>query len=402
MDPGPQGTGQPNRVRRWFEKVAKPYRFVAVLTLNTLVVFSLVNLVCWLIPPSTNQPIWKKLIQKHGLPTIMAAYPHMQAPEVVDLLRETWGRKIVYEPLTEFREPASSGRYVNVSEDGFRLHEGATSWPPPKNGLTIFVFGGSTTFGYGVADNETIPARLQHKLKDNRLRATVYNFGRGYYASTQERILFEKLITDGNVPKLAVFIDGINDSLQVSDHTEISADLNQSVRWKNGVDLDLTCFQRLPALRLIGPTDKGSQKAQLQQEAVRHEFGNGAPENMELLSGLVRRRYFNNIRMISGVSREYQIKPLFVWQPTPYFGYDRSKTSFEVDPSRVVATGPVYGQMGVWQAMNSSFTNFVWLADTQLGRKEPLYVDSIHYSAFFCDVIAGEIAARIKALGWLE
>lgn len=52
--------------------------------------------------------------------------------------------------------------------------------------------------------------------------------------------------------------------------------------------------------------------------------------------------------------------------------------------------------------MNSSFTNFVWLADTQLGRKEPLYVDSIHYSAFFCDVIAGEIAARIKALGWLE
>jgi hypothetical protein len=199
-----------------------------------------------------------------------------------------------------------------------------------------------------------------------------------------------------------VFIDGINDLLQFSDHTEISAELDQSVRSKNRMGWDLTSFQWLPAFRLLGPAARGEQRAQFEQEAFRREFGKETPVSTELLSGLICRRYQNNLRMISGVAREYQIKPLFVWQPTPYYGYDRSRRAYGEDPNRVVATSPVYGQMGVWQAVNSSITNFVWLADMQQGRKEPLYVDSIHYSAFFNDVIAGEIAARIKALGWLE
>ena len=36
----------------------------------------------------------------------------------------------------------------------------------------------------------------------------VYNFGCGRYYSTQERVLFEQLVSSGAVPDLAVFLDG--------------------------------------------------------------------------------------------------------------------------------------------------------------------------------------------------
>ena len=85
-------------------------------------------------------------------------------------------------------------------------------WPPQSKNFNIFLFGGSTTFGYGVSDNQTIASYLQEYLtKNTDSNICVYNFGRGYYYLTQERILYEQLLTSGFVPDLAIFIDGLND-----------------------------------------------------------------------------------------------------------------------------------------------------------------------------------------------
>lgn len=85
-------------------------------------------------------------------------------------------------------------------------------WPPAKSNLNIFVFGGSTTFGYGIADGETIASALQRKLANSSSKPIrIYNFGRGHYYSTQERILFSNLLGAGTVADVAVFIDGLNE-----------------------------------------------------------------------------------------------------------------------------------------------------------------------------------------------
>ena len=69
---------------------------------------------------------------------------------------------------------------MNVHEAGFRvgLHQGP--WPPAKDEMRIFMFGGSTLFGYGVRDEETISSQLQQFLAGSTdTKVSVYNFGQG-------------------------------------------------------------------------------------------------------------------------------------------------------------------------------------------------------------------------------
>ena len=86
-------------------------------------------------------------------------------------------------------------------------------WPPRPEATNVFVFGGSTTFGVGLPDDETIASYLQECALANHSRGhpAVYNFGRPSYFSSQELILFQQLLKAGFVPQVAVFIDGIND-----------------------------------------------------------------------------------------------------------------------------------------------------------------------------------------------
>src|SRR5262245_14191728 len=67
-----------------------------------------------------------------------------------------------YEPWLLFRNPTVSESLLHTDSAGFRR----TAAPRQQAGnpLDVFVFGGSTTFGYGVADAETIPSHLQRAL----------------------------------------------------------------------------------------------------------------------------------------------------------------------------------------------------------------------------------------------
>lgn len=69
-----------------------------------------------------------------------------------------------------------------------------------------------------VGDGDAIASYLQPLVvaADGR-PARVYNFGHSGYYSTQERILFTRLVVAGHVPDVAVFVDGLNDSGAVDD-----------------------------------------------------------------------------------------------------------------------------------------------------------------------------------------
>jgi len=115
--------------------------------------------------------------------------------------------------LLNFKESPITGKYINVNENGFRLIQNQASWPPNNSNINIFIFGGSTTFGYGVSDEQTVPSYLQNYLRQHIIhkKVCVYNFGRGHYYSSQELVLFEKLLWLGIIPEVVIFIDGLND-----------------------------------------------------------------------------------------------------------------------------------------------------------------------------------------------
>lgn len=205
-------------------RIRKFYTLLALFVVNVLVAFVLLNLLVLayveIRKGSDRAQAPNQIEAEYGsfeelYPVI---YPGYSLPEVRTLLDETWRRNYVYEPFTQHREAAHEGLYVNVSETGIRRSLDPGPWPPDPADFNVFVFGGSTTFGYGIADQETIPSQLQKKLAGrwgNDVR--VYNLGRGAYSSSQERILFESLLSRGTQPDLAIFIDGLNEFSNASD-----------------------------------------------------------------------------------------------------------------------------------------------------------------------------------------
>ena len=192
-------------MRRW-------YSILAIGFLNAVLLLLLVNLVLYAVisvrkPPSPTQD--------YGSERIMQAYPGWRKEDVDLLLRETWGDDVgfEYDPFTGFRNKpfARKTKYVHIDSAGFRISKRQAAWPPSPENFTVFVFGGSTTFGLGLPDDETIASHLQECGAVDGKTIAVYNFGRTWYYSSQESILFQQLLKKGYIPQVAIFIDGLNE-----------------------------------------------------------------------------------------------------------------------------------------------------------------------------------------------
>ena len=87
-------------------------------------------------------------------------YSHMAPADINDLLRTTATMRYRFAPWVGERERPTASRFVNVNGYGIRSNG------RPFDNLSnlqdaVWFYGGSTTFGYGVADAETIPAQLE-------------------------------------------------------------------------------------------------------------------------------------------------------------------------------------------------------------------------------------------------
>lgn len=132
-------------------------------------------------------------------------YAHMTPGEVEQLWRDTLAARWRYEPIVGFVGEQMRSRYVNINADGFR----SNGVPHGSMDGAIWAFGGSTTFGYGVADHETIPAALE-----SLVGRPVFNFGvPGHYSLHENRLLGQYLRL-GFRPSVAVFLDGVNESCE--------------------------------------------------------------------------------------------------------------------------------------------------------------------------------------------
>lgn len=102
---------------------------------------------------------------------------------------------------------------VTIDPEGFRINAATPTTfhdysPTSRN---VFVFGGSTTFGSGVADDDTMPAHLQRVLQRSRDRVRVYNLGQPSYRFIDEIYLLLDRLRERRAPTVAVFYDGINE-----------------------------------------------------------------------------------------------------------------------------------------------------------------------------------------------
>jgi hypothetical protein len=307
-------------------------------------------------------------------------YPGLSEAEIDLMLKETWGRPYAFESFTQFKERPYGGRYVTVSDAGFRQMPGQAAWPPDPGNWNVFVFGGSSTFGYGVRDQDTVVAHLQRRLEKLGLprRPALYNFGRGHYYSSQERVLFEKMLEHGVRPDLALFIDGLND-FSFTDEPAFTPELSQCVDdgWRRAFGIPAPPSGGKPAGFLsLGGTDPASL---------------GAVE-MEAVANTAIERYLRNKRLIEGAGAAVGTATVFAWQPIPLYGYDLKSHLFQgpaLERHRIAARG--YELMAKRRAGEDFGDDFLWCADIQAGISEPLYVDAVHYGDRLNDLLAAKI-----------
>lgn len=115
------------------------------------------------------------------------------------------GSQKMVRPYTLWKRGPFSSTYVNIDSAGLRV----TPKRPDADAKQVFVFGGSTVWGTGSPDSLTIPAQLQHLLGTGY---DVHNYGEAAFVHAQGQLLLLDELSRGNVPHMAVFLDGANDT----------------------------------------------------------------------------------------------------------------------------------------------------------------------------------------------
>jgi hypothetical protein len=203
-----------------------------------------------------------------------------------------------------FRGTPYNGKFVNVNERGLRV----TPYEPliDKQGndepIEVFAFGGSTMWGEGAADDETIAAFLQQKLEKQLERSVrVTNHGQRAWVSTQHVVQLMLELRDGRVPDVVVFYDGYNDVTSVYATGEVGVP-------ENFIGLVHRVNEPLLLYRFRG-TELGRMFAPLMPHRI-------APQlEIEPTADRIVENYIGAIDVVQALSKQYGFAVRFYWQP---------------------------------------------------------------------------------------
>jgi hypothetical protein len=315
-------------------------------------------------------------------------------------MADTWGRlDWEYDPITQVQIRPYKGRFVNVTSGGYRLGVRTAPWPPNHKDISIFVLGGSTAFGMGVTDGDTIASQLQ-KLFDKTRRIPpidVYNFGFSAYTSTQELLLYVKFLRMGIRPDLVVFIDGLNECLWFRN------------QWQEGDAISVALHGLKPPSVFAGlPLVKLADDITQRWKPRRSSHPTGVRFVKEKTDTIIS-RYNTNRTFINDVAKCFGTKVLFVWQPAPMYDYDlkyhflyegglQDAHAFRMRAPLVQAVYPAIEAMNQQEKMGE---NFLWLGNIQRGLQKNLYVDAVHYNPALSALIAQDIYKYLIDNHWV-
>ena len=393
------------------------YRTAALLWLDLCLAFVLLNGLqvglVWLSDQWNEiRSIWTPtdpVSEKYGFAQVVGNYPGWEKQALKRLLKETWSRPFVFEPGTQFKEGAFAGTYVNVDPHGFRLTREQGPWPPSPDNVNVFLFGGSTAFNYGVPDQDTIASHLQQALSEagHARPVRVYNFGRGLYNSSLERLLFEKLVGESHVPHMAIFLDGLNEFFFVNDEppfTDVLRHLfEEAIRDEHGRPALLLreLLANLPLVRAVrdAPSQFNVGSSWTLVRGMGVNLDQEADYDDPVILDKALARYKRNKTMIEAVAKAYGVTPVFIWHAVPMYAGTLSDEPHKFFGHTFSKFG--YPRMAALVANGEMPGNFGWCAEVQRGVAGPLYVDSVHFSPILSRVTAHCILGTIRERGLL-
>ena len=342
---------------------------------------------------------------------------------------DNYSRSLNFNPHTIWRNSECSSLFYNVNSNGVRKTD--NTYIKNKDKLhKIFVFGGSTTFGTGVEDSQTIPSHLSRIFnnENNSLNYEVTNYGASAFILDQDLNTFLKLLKNGEKPNTVIFYGGFNDVFSAlvepgkngwsAKSRMIDYKLNQRESVNDEILL-LNNTRKLSQHIYKKLQNKGFYKVNYNKpslvrksdinfikKSLNDSYENGMNNSDSFIS-----YYRSTIKIIKDLCDLNEINCFFFWQPTLLFNkkrlYDFERSIVENDS--LIAFGSFDPETGkkmrlniikVYSKLNQKkmFDNMHWINLSNIfdNVDDPIYIDCIHLGPTGNACVAENIYKMIK------
>jgi len=366
-------------------------RYVVVVMGICLALFVLVELTGWLIvpgryrnPPPVTADAWMYSDALTGTDTVWLK-------EFVDEFCRSYTAR--WTSYLYFRREPFSGRHINVDSSGQRCTpQFGEDQGDERRNPRAFLLGGSTMWGTGARDSNTIPAALARLIasKSGERRLRVLNLGESGYVNTQALLALELELRGGNVPDDVILYDGVNDIFSAYQNNEAGLPQNEQNRV-----LEFNLLQNGERMRELGIRDIWNRTVTGGVVATLRDLISDSPPPPRMRAHLAEdivRLYRGNLDILGALSRHYGFRYRAYWQPVVFSKRDPSpyeqKQSDKMEYVRPIYL-EVYRRVAADSALlaNPCFHNLSGIFD----GAGPVYLDFCHITERGNGIIARQM-----------
>ena len=213
----------------------------------------------------------ENLVPRDAVPEGVTETPHDPDAPQAAMVTSEWLEDGVYQSAQGWAlDPRNAWRPVNphrlqdfTSRDLSIRNGERRTWAPPASGqtrLTVWMFGGSTTYGLNQRDDHTIASELARAAAANGIELDIHNKGNNGQLHWMESERFAWDLTTEPAPDLVLFYDGVNETWEGSTLNRFSTgdvpdmyDPTLLDAWENGREGTSTDAPAAPpGARLVG------------------------------------------------------------------------------------------------------------------------------------------------------
>ena len=308
-----------------------------------------------------------------------------------------------YAPFTVVDSEPFHSQYVNVDVTALgALRRSISHCEDPS--ITVWAFGGSTTFGIGVPDDMTWPSYLAESLgKLTGQCVAVENFGVETLSMNQELIRLMQALKTGRKPDLVVFYDGANDA---SFGTNLPGPKAYGYYEDDKPLMDerhsmIAPLQNLKLVQLVRRGLRRANAGQAQTIEIQGEIQRIGASDQESKERAKRTmdNYIANMEVVQALADAYHFRVYFFWQPVSFYGKPHAcKEAWTI----IANQGSSHGTKAVQEtyqeaeerAGGAGITSLVHLFDE---TNACVFVDPVHLGPAGNRLVAAAIAATIMA-----
>ena len=285
---------------------------------------------------------------------------------------------------------------------GEELYQGIrkTTNQPNKYSNKILMYGGSTMWGTGSADRNTIPSTLQRKVNlQNKHKIKVLNYGFTTVTINQQLNLLKK--TDLNKGDIVIFYDGGNDVFQ----SMINENPNGSIigyNQKNKIDIYVQSLKfflsnNSQTYKLLASmkSDTNMQNNECKELDIHKStklMKNGFNSYLEKI------KLANNYAKSKGAKFYHFLQPSLFYKDTKYSDYEKeilAKSPLELNECKIyhrrVKEGYKYYSYSYNNIPSAIKTNNLTNILNSVDNNEEYFFDNLHISSAGNLIVANEI-----------